>query len=108
MRSTAETTSNALVTLAVGPGIYTHELAHCLACRLLGVGIERPPSIGLFDDATLEHEPVGTFWVDAAVAVAPLLVYSALVLPLRAVSASVVFAGPVALGWTVLLYRLTI
>jgi hypothetical protein len=166
MPPTAEEALNALVTLAVAPGIYGHETAHYAACRLLDIGVERPPSIGFFEGATFDHDPVETFWEDAVVAAAPLLGNSVLALgafalagalprpwlwlpvwigvsagltalpsgpdtatllegigtlprwrrplgyaiavPLRAVSASVVLAGPLALVWTVVLFRVTV
>lgn len=155
---------NAAVTLAVGPGIYAHEAAHYLACRLTGLEVYGPPRVGLTDDATFDHEPAEDFWTDTLVAGAPLVVNSllavlafllagragapwgwmplwvgltmsltalpsgpdtatllpgvrtlprlrrpvgyALALPLRAVSVSALAAGPVALAWTVVLYRL--
>jgi hypothetical protein len=165
MGLTSEEALNALVTLAVAPGIYGHEMSHYAACRLLGIDVDGAPSIGLFEDATFDHDPVDTFWADAAVAGAPLLLNSllavstfavagalprpwlwlpawigvsagltalpsdpdtatllegvgtlprwrrplgyAIAVPLRAVSASVVLAGPIALVWTVVLFRLT-
>lgn len=155
---------NAAVTLVVGPGIYAHEAAHYLACRVAGLEVYGRPRIGLTEDATFDHEPAADFWTDALVAGAPLLVNSllaaltfllagrvgtpwewlalwvglaagltalpsgpdtdtllpgvrtlspprrplgyALALPLRAVSVSTLAAGPVALAWTVVLYRL--
>jgi hypothetical protein len=72
---------NAVVTIAVGPGILAHEYAHVLACRLTGVEIRQRPSLALFESvATFEHEPVETFVQDYAIAVAPLVVNSALAL----------------------------
>lgn len=65
--------SNLLITAAVGPGILTHEYAHYLGCRLLGVEVRSPPALRpLSEDAVLEHEPVDSFLVDFPIAVAPL------------------------------------
>jgi hypothetical protein len=73
--------ANAAVTVAVGPGILSHEYAHVFACRLTGVEIRQRPSLALFESAaTFEHEPVETFVQDYAIAVAPLVVNSALAL----------------------------
>lgn len=157
---------NAAVTLAVGPGIYAHEAAHYLACRLAGLAVYGSPSVGFTGDATFDHEPAENFWTDVLVAGAPLVANSllavvafllaghtgapwgwlalwlglaagltalpsgpdtatllpgvrtlprprrplgyALALPLRAVSASTLVAGPITLAWTVVLYRLSI
>lgn len=64
--------SNLLVTVAVGPGIVTHEYAHYLACRLAGVDVlSRPEIRPTGDDAVLEHVPVSQFRADFPIAVAP-------------------------------------
>lgn len=69
---------NAVVTLAVAPGILAHEYAHVLACRALGIGILAPPTLGLTEDALFEHEPVEHFYEDVLVGAAPLLCNSLL------------------------------
>lgn len=64
--------ANALLTLAVWPGILAHEYAHCVACRLTGVAVVSPPSLRPFEDsAVLEHEPVHRFGTDLAITLAP-------------------------------------
>ncbi|WP_302082317.1 hypothetical protein [Salinibaculum rarum] len=71
--------SNLLITIAVGPGILTHEYAHYAACKLSGVAVYARPVLRPFDDsAVLEHESVDGFGADLAIAVAPLLVNSLL------------------------------
>mgnify|MGYP006278814825 CR=1 FL=1 len=71
--------SNLLLTVAVGPGILTHEYAHYAACKLSGVAVHSRPALRPFDDsAVLEHEAVDGFGADLAIAVAPLLVNSLL------------------------------
>ena len=71
----------AAITIAVAPGILSHEYAHVLACRLTGVEIRQRPSLALLESAaTIEHDPVETFGQDFAIAVAPLLVNSLLAL----------------------------
>jgi hypothetical protein len=75
----APSISNVAVTVAVGPGIVTHEYAHYLACRLTGVTVLSPPALRPFaDDAVLEHEPVDSFGADFPIAVAPFAVNSVL------------------------------
>ncbi|MBX0294118.1 hypothetical protein [Haloarcula nitratireducens] len=88
--------SNLLVTVAVGPGIVTHEYAHYAACKLTGVGVLGPPAMRpTADDAVLEHEPVSAFGPDFAIAVAPFVVNSSLALACFAAANAV--TGP--LGW---------
>jgi len=79
--------SNLLVTVAVGPGIVTHEYAHYLVCRFKGVDVVSRPKIRpLADDAVLEHGPVSTFGVDFPLAVAPFVCNSILAYVAFAVS----------------------
>lgn len=71
--------SNLLLTVAVGPGILTHEYAHYAACKLSGVAVYSRPALQPFDDsALLEHDRVEGFGADFAIAVAPFLVNSLL------------------------------
>lgn len=66
--------SNLLITVAVGPGILTHEYAHYAACKLSGVTVHTRPALRPFDDsAFLEHETVDSFGTDLTIAVAPFL-----------------------------------
>lgn len=78
-RSPLPAAFNAGVTLLFGPGIFAHEYAHLLACRLHGVSVIEPPTLTLFDSmVTLEHEPVDRFGQDLSIAVAPFVVNSVL------------------------------
>ncbi|WP_340102270.1 hypothetical protein [Salinibaculum salinum] len=71
--------SNLLVTVAVGPGILTHEYAHYAACKLSNVAVYTRPALHPFDDsALLEHESVDSFGADLSIAVAPFLANSLL------------------------------
>lgn len=73
--------SNAVVTVAVAPGILSHEWGHYLACRVLGLDVASTPTVfPLTDDVTFEHEPVACFRQDLLVAVAPFVVNSLLAL----------------------------
>lgn len=70
---------NLLITVAVGPGILSHEYAHYAACKLSGVAVYSRPALRPFDDsAMLEHDVVDGFGADFAIAVAPFLVNSLL------------------------------
>lgn len=79
MQSSLSKVSNLLVTVAVGPGILTHEYAHYAACKLVGVAVYARPALRPFDDsALLEHETVDSFGADLSIAVAPFLANSVL------------------------------
>lgn len=71
----------AVETALIAPGIGSHEAAHLLACRVAGVdvlGSSIPnPCAG---DASLDHEPVSSFPAALLIAVAPVLLYTTLVL----------------------------
>lgn len=70
---------NATVTVLFCPGILTHEYAHVLACRLLGIAVIESPSLGLFEGAaTMDHEAVTRFDQDFGIAIAPFVVNSLL------------------------------
>lgn len=74
MQSSLSKLSNLLVTVAVGPGIITHEYAHYAACKAAGVDVYARPALRPFDDsALLEHESVEGFGTDLTIAVAPFL-----------------------------------
>ncbi|MBV0923012.1 hypothetical protein KTS45_02265 [Halomicroarcula limicola] len=88
--------SNLLVTIAVGPGIVTHEYAHYAACKLTGVAVLGLPAMRpTADDAVLEHESVSAFGPDFAIAVAPFVANSLFALACFAAASAVI--GP--LGW---------
>ena len=88
--------SNLLITVAVGPGILSHEYAHYAACKLSGVAVYSRPALQPFDDsAVLEHDAVDGFGADLAIAVAPLFVNSLLAFGAFALAGSL--AGPVQL-----------
>lgn len=79
MWSSLASLGNLLVTVAVGPGILTHEYAHYAACRVSGVDVYTRPALRPFaDSALLEHETVDGFGTDLAIAVAPFLANSLL------------------------------
>jgi len=65
---------NATLTVALAPGIVSHEYAHVLGCRLWSVEIHSRPTLNLFgDDAYIEHASVDSFGADLTIALAPLL-----------------------------------
>jgi hypothetical protein len=71
----------AVETALIAPGIVSHEAAHLLACRLAGVEVVGSSVLNPFAaDAYLDHERVTSFPVDLFVAVAPLLLNTALAL----------------------------
>ena len=71
---------NAVVTIAIFPGILSHEIAHLLACYVFGVEVHHGPSFSVFTDSvSLDHEPVNSFLADFGIAVAPFVVNTALV-----------------------------
>jgi hypothetical protein len=85
--------SNLLITVAVGPGILSHEYAHYAACKLSGVAVHSRPALRPFDDsAMLEHDAVDGFGADFTIAVAPFLVNS--LLAFGAFTLAGVLAGP--------------
>lgn len=66
-------------TMLVAPGIVAHELAHVVACRLTGVAVHGGPVLNPFGrDAYVEHERVDSFPADLAIALAPLVLNTAL------------------------------
>lgn len=72
---------NVAVSALLGPGIASHELAHVLACRAFGIETVGSVSLDPFaDDAFVDHERVDGFPADFAIAVAPLVVNTALAL----------------------------
>ena len=72
MSATVSKLANALLTLAVWPGILAHEYAHYAACRLTGVAVVSPPALRPFEDsAVLEHERVEGFGADLVITLAP-------------------------------------
>jgi hypothetical protein len=88
--------SNLLLTVAVGPGILTHEYAHFAACKLSGVAVHSRPALRPFaDSAVLEHERVESFGTDLAIALAPFLANS--VLAFAAFALADGLAGPAGL-----------
>lgn len=98
--------TNGLVTLVVGPGILTHEYAHYAACRLHGVGVHERPSIGVFEDSVLVHDPVERFGVDLSIAVAPTVVNSTLAFLAALLAHAAVPGGPVWL-WLAVVFGFT-
>lgn len=91
--STVATGANLLVSALLAPGIVAHEFAHVLACRLVGVPVHASAYLNpLADDAYVDHAPIDSFPADVAVALAPLVVNTALALA--------AFAGAVALAGT--------
>jgi hypothetical protein len=72
---------NSLVTLVLFPGILTHEVAHLLACYLIGVKVHSSLSLNFVeDDVSIEHAPVTSFPADLAIAVAPFVLNSVLII----------------------------
>lgn len=68
-----------LVSLAFAPGFLAHECAHAVACRVWGVEVRAGPALNPFDGAaSLEHDPVRSFWADLTIATAPMVGNSAL------------------------------
>jgi hypothetical protein len=68
-------------TALIAPGIVSHEAAHLLACRLAGVEVVGASILNPFAaDASLDHERVTSFPADLLIAVAPLLLNTALAL----------------------------
>jgi hypothetical protein len=95
-------------TLLLWPGIVGHELAHLLACGLVGVDALRYPQFDPFaPDVTLVHETVESFPADFAIAVAPLPVNT--LLGLAAFGAATAVTGPLAwpLYWLGACFALT-
>lgn len=65
---------NGLVTVALAPGILSHEYAHVLGCRAWSIDVHALPRLNPFgDDAYLDHEPVESFGPDLTIAIAPFL-----------------------------------
>ena len=68
-------------TVVLAPGIASHEAAHLLACRVLGIetaGVAMPDLFA--PDVALSHERIESFPADVLVALAPLLCNSVLAL----------------------------
>ncbi|WP_257297763.1 hypothetical protein [Haloarchaeobius sp. FL176] len=85
--------TNIVVTVLLAPGIAAHEFAHELACRLLGVPVHGSAYLNpLASDAYVDHEPIESFYADAIVALAPLVVNTTFALA--------AFVGAVALAGT--------
>lgn len=67
-------------TAVLAPGIASHEAAHLLACRLLGVGTGVAMPDLFAPDVVVSHERIESFPADLFVALAPLLCNTALAL----------------------------
>lgn len=101
--------ANLFETVLLGPGIVSHEGAHVLACRLTGIEVTNGPVLNPFaDDAYIDHERVESFPADFAIAIAPLLLNTALGL-LSFVLATLTSTLPVAvpLYWLGVCFALT-
>lgn len=89
---------DAVVGLALWPGIVAHEYAHVLACRATGVVVVGSTYSSPFGEVHVDHEPVESFPADLAIALAPFLTNTLLaVAALSAATASQWL--PAVVGW---------